>query len=641
MNIRPLFFSLAALSVSPVFGEILQATADSWNYLLYRVDSVPRDPATIDPDFNTTWQNPVGYSGPPFLTGSGYFGYGSIDSETITVNVWNPDGSESEDEPPEGARLTVYFRTTITPTEAVSNLKFTGVIDDGVVVYLDGQELTRFQVGDFPDTWALRANNNGDEDNPSRFFAAVDLAPNVPVTVAVSLHNSSSSSSDIGFGLEIESVEELLPPNDLFTDASEITGDLPISISGISDNNLGMPGAFKEAGEPDHADQPGGASLWWKYTAISDGRLAISADSTAFTPLLAIYTGESVDALTPVRRYETYTEEASSIADSELFFENARVEFTVTAGTTYYIAVDGEDGQVGQVNLTLEEGYSPLEPTALLLPAGSDWEHLIAVDSQTEPVDPADLDPAFYDTWRNPIGYNGPTFLGPSPAPLGYGGVNASPIVTEIWEAVDPNGEDLPDRGDRNVAYFRTLFTPENAVRHLGFEGLFDDGAIIYINDEEAARINVDPTEDADDWTLTAVTPVVDDRPTETHAQYAVALDQNLPAGVPVRVAVSLHNNGDTSSDLGMDMRIFAMGEVPEPASFSAALTPGETAGTFTLTWDSVPGATYLIQSSPDLKLPWSPANGPTITGGPDGTNSAMITPDGDILFYRVLRVSQ
>nr|NIP93679.1 hypothetical protein [Akkermansiaceae bacterium] len=59
------------------------------------------------------------------------------------TNLWNPDGSLGSNRPPAGTRYTVYFRTTFTPTIDVSCIRFTGIIDDGAIIYLDGVELTR------------------------------------------------------------------------------------------------------------------------------------------------------------------------------------------------------------------------------------------------------------------------------------------------------------------------------------------------------------------------------------------------------------------------------------------------------------------------------------------------------------------
>ena len=58
--------------------------------------------------------------------------------------------------------------------------------------------------------------------------------------------------------------------------------------------------AGKEPGEPRHAGRPGGHSLWWRYTPATDRVVDVHACTETSDPLLAVYTGAAVDALTPV-----------------------------------------------------------------------------------------------------------------------------------------------------------------------------------------------------------------------------------------------------------------------------------------------------------------------------------------------------
>src|SRR5206468_2492353 len=71
------------------------------------------------------------------------------------------------------------------------------------------------------------------------------------------------------------------PTNDFFADRARL--------SGASVHVLGSSfAATKEAEEPDHAGGPGGASVWWTWTAPFDGVLLLTAHS-AFTPLIGFY----------------------------------------------------------------------------------------------------------------------------------------------------------------------------------------------------------------------------------------------------------------------------------------------------------------------------------------------------------------
>src|SRR5581483_9138974 len=83
------------------------------------------------------------------------------------------------------------------------------------------------------------------------------------------------------------------PDNDNFASALTITGTGGI----FSRSTLG---ATKQAGEPSHASNPGGASVWMRWTAIGDGQWRFYTQGSTFNTLLAVYSGDSVDALSLV-----------------------------------------------------------------------------------------------------------------------------------------------------------------------------------------------------------------------------------------------------------------------------------------------------------------------------------------------------
>lgn len=110
-------------------------------------------------------------------------------------------------------------------------------------------------------------------------------------------------------------------------------------------------GASKEAGEPNHAGNNGGKSVWYKWTApaaVGSKLWSFSLDSKAVSAsaqsLFAIYTGSSLDNLTEVGRGPKA--------------QHSKIVFRPTPGTTYYIAIDGYDSGQGanQVTGTLTYG---------------------------------------------------------------------------------------------------------------------------------------------------------------------------------------------------------------------------------------------------------------------------------------------
>jgi hypothetical protein len=133
------------------------------------------------------------------------------------------------------------------------------------------------------------------------------------------------------------------PPNDDLAAAKELTGRAGVV---AFETNAG---ASKEPGEPVHAGVPGGRSVWYRWTAPLSGPAAFRLTDTTypfgFAPLLAAYTGGSVSALSPVASNDDWREERQS-----------RIVFTAVAGTTYWIAVDGENGREAETDFLWYQG---------------------------------------------------------------------------------------------------------------------------------------------------------------------------------------------------------------------------------------------------------------------------------------------
>jgi large repetitive protein len=107
--------------------------------------------------------------------------------------------------------------------------------------------------------------------------------------------------------------------------------------------NVGM---SKEPGEPNHAGNPGGKSMWWNWNAPASGSVTLTTAGSAFNTLLAVYTGSSVSTLNWV----------ASDNNSGGTTNRSIVQFSAVAGTTYHIAVDGYNGASSRINLSLTLG---------------------------------------------------------------------------------------------------------------------------------------------------------------------------------------------------------------------------------------------------------------------------------------------
>ena len=134
----------------------------------------------------------------------------------------------------------------------------------------------------------------------------------------------------VALTLAMPSVAAAAPPNDDFANATV----LPSEGGGVEASNIG---ATLEPGEPQHGPVPGGASVWFTWTAPRSGAADLFVPPGAGYwlpapgPQIAVYTGSALDALTKVAAIEWW-----------------RLGFPTVAGTTYRIAVAGRLEESGE-----------------------------------------------------------------------------------------------------------------------------------------------------------------------------------------------------------------------------------------------------------------------------------------------------
>jgi len=167
------------------------------------------------------------------------------------------------------------------------------------------------------------------------------------------------------------------PANDGFANSVNLT-----SLSGVSGTTVG---ATHEAGEPAHVSSGAGAakSIWYRWTAPSDGTLELSTQGSSYDTLLAVYSGSSLGGLTPLAGND----------DSGAGGVWSRVSLSVTSGTVYRIAVDGWNGNSGSVALSgaftattppppVDPPPPPPDPPTTSPPVNDDFANSTALDLQ-------------------------------------------------------------------------------------------------------------------------------------------------------------------------------------------------------------------------------------------------------------------
>jgi hypothetical protein len=224
------------------------------------------------------------------------------------------------------------------------------------------------------------------------------------------------------------------PVNDLFTNAQALSG-ADVSLSG--ETNVG---ATKEEGEPNHADNLGGASVWYRWTAPHTVWTLLDTIGSDFDTLLAVYTGSTVNNLTTI--------DASDDIETEVNLQSS-LGFQATKGTTYRFAVDGYNhgsgAATGNISLHLHQEEVPAPPNdsfAKPTVLTSDGGHIYFNNGATkEPLEPAHAGnpggASVWYSWTPSVNRLATieTCLSPMNTTVGIYTGNSLPALTEVASA--------------------------------------------------------------------------------------------------------------------------------------------------------------------------------------------------------------
>jgi autotransporter-associated beta strand protein len=215
--------------------------------------------------------------------------------------------------------------TWTAPSDVYVTLTTTGSTFDTMLTVFTGTVVTNLALVVFNDT----------ETNTS----VVTFNASAGVAYQIAVDGAFGATGSVSLQLTVGPVQTP-PANDNFANRITLSGS---HLSNVPGSNLG---ATKEPGEPFHADAIGEKSVWWTWTAPSSGGLTLTTQGSSIDTLAAIYTGNSVANLVFVA--------ANDEDPLSLFGLESRVTCNVTAGTTYQIAVDGFEGDAGDIRLRLD-----------------------------------------------------------------------------------------------------------------------------------------------------------------------------------------------------------------------------------------------------------------------------------------------
>jgi hypothetical protein len=185
LSLLGVFLLLASVSPVDAATTTLVYSRSNWRYL---------DDGT---DQGTAWRA-TGFDASGWANGPAQLGYG--DGDEVTTVSYGPD--------PNNKYITTYFRHTfyVTDPSIYQSLTVRALRDDGAVVYLNGIEIFRSNMPAGPVTYTTLASSVVDGADENAYYettldaSALATWKNV---VAVEIHQSSGTSSDISFDFEL------------------------------------------------------------------------------------------------------------------------------------------------------------------------------------------------------------------------------------------------------------------------------------------------------------------------------------------------------------------------------------------------------------------------------------------------------
>ncbi len=146
-------------------------------------------------DQGTAWTG-TSFNDASWASGNGQLGYGDGDETTLVGYGGNASAKY----------ITTYFRKNITIGSTATYLDYTLNVkrDDGVVVYIDGTEVFRSNLAAGAITYTTLAVNAADDGNTAQSITlTLAQLPTGNHTIAVEMHQTNTTSSDLSFDLEL------------------------------------------------------------------------------------------------------------------------------------------------------------------------------------------------------------------------------------------------------------------------------------------------------------------------------------------------------------------------------------------------------------------------------------------------------
>ncbi|MDB6035892.1 MAG: hypothetical protein JWM16_6230, partial [Verrucomicrobiales bacterium] len=424
---------------------------------------------------------------------------------------------------------TYYFRThfTLTNDPYRVSVLVTNLIDDGAVFYVNGTEVSRFNIAPAPSQITyLTTATAAIEAAYNTFTIPYELLLQGDNVFEVEVHNAGPTSSDIVFGL----AASVLPPSGTSSliitnqpkDLTATEGALVNLSAGVSGfpilsaqwffNGTAIPGANRLTYTINYLDITNGGTY---SLAISNANGAV-VSSPALIGVIAdtngpvILAADGTDSLTNV--VVTFSERllpstATNVSNYRITNINAGTILTLISAT---LAPDGSNVNViastprNPTNnyLVVVSNVRDSSPHTNLIAPGSAFPVRMAISLLTEtsffyfynPVVQFGDEPEPTNIWRS-VGFN--PFIQDVPRQSAWGKSDLQPGIAYFGNSdlPGPTGIKLAQNDVMTPAYFSIPFSMDANPSPLGssinLEYLVDDGAIFNLNGTEFLRVGL------------------------------------------------------------------------------------------------------------------------------------------------------
>jgi uncharacterized repeat protein (TIGR01451 family) len=507
------------------------AMGDTWKY--YATGSAPAG----------SWKN-LGYNDAAWASGPTEMGYGDGDEATCI-----PSGGGGTLCAPTGNKyIASYFRKTVNIANPSSFGSFILNVerDDGVVVYVNGIEVLRDNMPTGVITYSSLAVANVEDAQIS-----VSLANSLFISgnndIAVEVHQSSASSSDLSFNLSLEATTKIykyISMGDTWKYWANTQANAPAATwTTTGFNDAAWPAGATEMGYGD------GDEVTCIPSGGSGGTLCLPTGNKYITT----YFRKQINITNPnsfgsfqfnVERDDGFVlyvngvevarnnMPAGAIAYNTLAsadVEDAVIKISVP--TSIFVAgvntIAVEIHQRAASSTDLSFNLSLDAYTDIFIPFGSSWKYL---DNNTRPA-----------SWET-TGFNDAAWAAGN-AYLGYGDPH---IVTTVNYGPDANNKYI-------TTYFRKTVNIPNASSFPQFLIRLrrDDGAVVYVNGTEVGRSNM-PGGGINHSTLASGNV----GGAEETADNLLYINPSFFVNGNNTIAVEVHQELPTSSDLGFDLQL-------------------------------------------------------------------------------------